>query len=531
MKTVRDTYDVAIIGAGPTGLALATQLGQAGLSVIVLEKRKAMYTSPRAIAYDPETLRLFSRIGALTELRETLIENTPVQYVGRKGQTIMRIGQIQTAFGYSQIGTYYQPELEQSLINVIEPCDHIEVIRGAEVSDVVDLETKVSVQYSFGSGQHAQVQARFAVACDGGSSRIREKLGFQFAGFSFKERWVVIDVNNDNDTDRTIRFFCDPNRPAVTLPVSNNRRRWEFLVMPGDDDDDLVTEATARRLMEGLGGSPDTKIERCLIYTFHSRFAERFQAGRVFLAGDAAHVMPPFAGQGLNSGMRDAANLAWKLIAVCKGQANVALLDSYETERRKSVEEMTKLAVLLGRVIMPTRPITARFRDAALAVLSKFAFWRRLTEEGKLLPPPTIAPSPLVQDGKSKQVGNMLPQPVVTGPDGEQSLDHYLGAGFALIGMGCDPRRVLHPDDLQALSAVDTRLVSVGLPGGLQDSSGTLSDWAGRKTCLLLVRPDRFVAGVLDPQPAAPQLDWFCQKYRLRNLAPVTTSAQERKTA
>ena len=523
--------DVAIVGAGPTGLALAALLGRSGLSVVVLEKREEMFTVPRAIAYDPETLRLFDTIGALDELRETLIENTTVEYTGRNGQPIMRINEISSPFGYSQIGTYYQPELEQSLINVVEGCRNIRLIRGAEVGDVCDLQTRVSVHYRLSNTDHRQLHARFVVACDGGASRIRESLGIQFAGFSFKERWVVIDVGNDDNHDRKIRFFCDPRRPAVTLPVSKNRRRWEFLVMPGDDDEQLVSEASVRKLMEGLGGSPDTHIERCLIYTFHSRFADRFQSGRIFLAGDAAHVMPPFAGQGLNSGMRDAANLAWKLIAVCQGRAAPALLDSFEAERRKSVEQMTRLAVLLGRGIMPTRPLSARFRDLTLAVLSRFGFWRRLTEEGKLLPPPTIAPSPLLQDKKKGPVGRMLPQPVVEGPDGAHRLDRYLGPGFSLIGLGCDPQRVLHPEDVDVLGMVDANLVTVGIPGGLNDPDRALQDWAGKAPCLLLVRPDRFVAGVLTPGAATPQLGWFRSKYHLRTPAPAAAVTLERKTA
>lgn len=486
---------------------------------------------PRAIAYDPETLRLFESIGALDELRETLIENTTVEYSGRNGQPIMRIGEIESPFGYSQIGTYYQPDLEQSLINVVDACDSVTVMRGAEVGDVCDLQTKVTVHYRLASSGPMQLRARFVVACDGGASRVRETLGIPFAGFSFKERWVVIDVRNDDNHDRKIRFFCDPKRPAVTLPVSKNRRRWEFLVMPGDDDQQLVSEGSVRELMEGLGGSPDTEIERRLIYTFHSRFAERFQSGRVFLAGDAAHVMPPFAGQGLNSGMRDAANLAWKLIAVCKGKAAPALLDSFETERRKSVMEMTRLAVMLGRGIMPTRPFRARLRDMTLMLLDRFSFWRRLTEQGKLLPPPTIAPSPLLQDRKGKPVGRMLPQPLVDGPEGPLRLDRYLGAGFSVIGLGCDPKQVLHSVDLEALAAVDATLVAIGIPGCLNDADGILQNWAGSRPCLLLVRPDRFVAGILAPNASAPQLDWFRTKYHLRHPAPTAVVAFERKTA
>jgi len=172
-----ETCDVAIVGAGPTGLALAALLGQAGVSVVVLEKREEMFTVPRAIAYDPETLRLFDRIGALDELRETLLENIGVEYTGCNGQPIMQIGENISPLGYSQIGTYYQPELEQSLINVVEACDHVTVLRGAEVGDVCDLQTKVMVHYRMASSGLRQLRARFVVACDGGSSRIRESLG------------------------------------------------------------------------------------------------------------------------------------------------------------------------------------------------------------------------------------------------------------------------------------------------------------------------------------------------------------------
>ena len=206
----------------------------------------------------------------------------------------------------------------------------------------------------------------------------------------------MIYVEGDDYPGCEIKFFCDPKRPAVTLPVSKNRRRWEFLVMPGDDESELASNQSARALMATYGAGNAETIERSLVYTFHARFADRFRKGRVILAGDSAHVMPPFAGQGLNSGMRDAANLAWKLAGVVSGKFCDGILNTYDPERRPHIEDMTRLTIKLGRSIMPTHPLRAWLRDRMMLTAWRFASTREKLNRGDMIPKPSIKGSSLV---------------------------------------------------------------------------------------------------------------------------------------
>jgi 3-(3-hydroxy-phenyl)propionate hydroxylase len=496
---------------------------------MVLERRTEPFTVPRAIAYDAETLRFLQKIGAYDELAPDLMLDTPVLYLGRTGQQIGKIIGATYRFGHSQLGTFHQPELEAVIAHAVARMPGVAVRRGVEVGDVIDHEGYVDVVTATDDGRRDILKARYVVACDGGSSRIRQRLGIKFAGFTFHERWVVVDLLKDFDPDRTIRFYCDPERPAVCLPVSHNRRRWEFLLMPGDDPEVIASETSVRALMERYGTSPDVVIERSVVYSFHSRFAQSFQRGRVFLAGDSAHVMPPFAGQGLNSGVRDAANLGWKLAAVCRGQAHPALLASYEVERRKSVEALTRLAVRLGTAIMPTDDRKARVRDRIMTTLWRFGPWRNFMEAGRLVPDPMIDPSNLLPDDKQgaagvKVAGRMLVQPRLQTSEGEVLLDDLLGPGFATLGVGCDPRTALHPDDLALLAGLDASLVAVGTPDGSNDPDNVLATFVGETTCVLIVRPDRFIAQAVKVAPSEVQLGEFAELHYLHATPSLQTT-------
>ena len=222
--------DVAIIGAGPVGLMLGALLARRNIRTVIYERRQAPYSAPRAIAFDPETLRTFQAIDRYEALEHSLLLDVPVAYFSGGGDLLARITNTDERLGFSPRGTFYQPELEAAISDAIPQWPALSLQRGVEVSDVCDHGNRVELHLRRDDGSRGQVCARYVVACDGGASRTRERLGIRFAGSTFAEKWLVVDVEGDDYPDREIRFFCDPRRPVVTLPVSKGRRRWEFLL-------------------------------------------------------------------------------------------------------------------------------------------------------------------------------------------------------------------------------------------------------------------------------------------------------------
>ncbi|MEM6411968.1 MAG: bifunctional 3-(3-hydroxy-phenyl)propionate/3-hydroxycinnamic acid hydroxylase [Pseudomonadota bacterium] len=514
---LNNNADIAIIGAGPTGLMLANLLGLHGVKTTIFERRTEPFTEPRAIAFDPETLRLFQKIDCYDALSKTLQLDVPVHYLNANGKTLAYISDCPPAFGHSGRGTYYQPELENALQEGLNSRTAVELRRGIEVGEVRHNEEQVKLRLTSSVGETSEFTAGYVVDCSGGASRIRKQLGINFAGTTYREKWLVIDVEGDDYEGCEIKFFCDPKRPAVTLPVSNNRRRWEFLVMPGDDETELASEESARALMATYGAGNAERIERSLVYTFHARFADRFREGRVLLAGDAAHVMPPFAGQGLNSGMRDTANLAWKLAGIVQGTFEETILDTYEPERRPHVEDMTKLTIKLGQSIMPTSAVRAWFRDRMMLTAWRFPKTREKLNRGDMIPKPSIKGSSLVNWARGGNVGQMIDQPTIIMHGQPVKLDQLLGRGFSAIGLNCDVRNSLCEADCLLLKELDAAFVSISSSSiqqvdDLKGLFGNLETTNADKAILIL-RPDRFVIDAFVPSDRRQQLSWMKEPY------------------
>ncbi|MCD0449437.1 FAD-dependent monooxygenase [Actinocorallia sp. API 0066] len=333
-------YDVAVIGYGPTGVTAANLLGALGLRVAVIERDAEIFTRARAISTDEEVLRVWQRIGLADRLKLDMLGDLPLEFVDAKGEPFLCAHPVPRGHGHPPQMFIYQPALEEVLREGVERYPNVELLLERECLRVVQDEGGVELTLVHtGEDTVRRLRARYVIAADGGSSLTRAQLNIGYEGRTYEDRWVVIDTEmlEPWEGHDRLRFHCDPARPAVDCPTPLGHHRWEFPILHGEDEKELVTDAAIWRLLSRYGiTAANVKILRATVYSHHVRFADRFRVGRVFLAGDAAHAMPPWIGQGMAAGVRDAANLCWKLAAVLRGELPDSVLDSRPPRRARS---------------------------------------------------------------------------------------------------------------------------------------------------------------------------------------------------
>jgi 3-(3-hydroxy-phenyl)propionate hydroxylase len=530
--------DVAIIGAGPIGLMLANLLGTAGVDVVIIERNNGLVGLPRAIAYDAETLRLFAQVGLFDAIATGLIQGPEIVYFNARGKRLMDMNPPRSPFGHSPVGTFYQPHFERALLGGLERFASAQVLFGHTVTALAQDHNGVDIRIETPRGQRA-LHAQFVVGCDGGASMTRDAIGARLVGATYAERWLVVDALIDNHDVDKITFFCDPRRPTVQLPAVGSRVRFEFMQLPGENPDELASDHRIKEFLEPYIDFARVKIERRVVYTFHARVADAWRKGRVLLAGDAAHLMPPFAGQGMNGGMKDCANLAWKLAAVTAGKADADILDTYEVERARSVRTMVSLSRRLGAVIMPTNRALAALRDTVFAVLNLSNGFRAFVRRGGVLPPPRISKSALTGVGRDAVIGQMLPQPDVSLGGETRALDSFLSCHqWLVLGVGADPSGALSARDRAILDGLGATFVAVNAPSAdrsvlrLQCREQSFLDWATRhRLGGVLVRPDRFIAERLASHSDLRSLCPFANTARVGNRARYLRNGRITKEA
>ena len=476
-----DLFDVAIIGYGPAGATLANLLGQAGLSVLVLEKEAGIYPLPRAIHFDGEVMRIFQSAG-LREAVEAISRPglKGMHFVNAEGETLMiRDGTAaQGPHGCASNHYFHQPELERVLRGGAARFANVEVRLRHEVTQIVEAADHVRLAaVDLQDGSTSQVQARYVVGCDGARSLVRKVLGSPMKDLGLRQPWLVFDVALKDTApalpDHTVQF-CDPVRPMTWCNVTGKRRRFEIMLMPGDDPATLVRPETLWQLVSRWLTPEHADIERATIYTFQSVIAEGWRKGRLMLAGDSAHQMPPFLGQGMCSAMRDVSNLAWKLEAVLRGRAGEALLDTYESERAPHVHAFIELAVKLGDIIQTTDPREARERDARFKAGQPEIFE---------FPSPRLGPG--VLHGDAAPVGQPFPQPALA--DG-RLLDAHIGNRFAVIGRAAVVDGV--SDETRKLWQQSDAVV-------MATREPVLLEWLDSHDVeAIILRPDRYILGL-----------------------------------
>lgn len=545
-STLELTTDVAIVGAGPVGLMIANYLGQCGVNVTLVEKLDTLIDYPRAIGLDDESLRTFQAVGLADEV---LPHTTPwhaMRFLTPKGRCFADIQPKTDEFGWSRRNAFIQPLADRVLFDGLQRFSNVKVLFSRELSSFEQSDSAVVLNLKDQHGRSERLNARYLIGCDGGNSLVRRSLDISFEGKTAPNQWIVVDIANDPLATPHVYLCCDPVRPYVSAALPHGVRRFEFMVMPGETETELSKPENLRKLLSKVLPNPDhIELIRSRVYTHNARLAGRFRQGRVLLAGDAAHIMPVWQGQGYNSGMRDASNLAWKLALVIKGLAADNLLDSYEEERRDHAKAMINLSVLAGHVLAPPKRWQGTLRDGVSWLLNYLPPVKRYFVEMRFKPMPQYTRGALiVPSEKGSPVGKMFIQPkVLTDAGTTVLLDEVIGENFAIIAWGCDPTWGLSATQIAQWKALGTRFIQV-LPDvqlrvpsdagpdviRVGDSSGRLKEWFALGTSsIALVRPDRFLAGLAIPQTVGQACDELARA--LKTLPHTSANAVVSKVA
>lgn len=492
-------YDVAIIGCGPVGALAANLLGKQGLNVVVLEKEANPYPLPRAVHLDHEMVRLFQAVDLHDTILPYMRDTDGHLHIGADHGVIRYMGTVgkPRPFGWSNDYFFYQPELEDLLRDALARFDNVSLQLGTEFLSLKQHNGSVTLTV-MKQGVESTIDARWVIACDGSRSQVRKQLGVKLDDLQFEEPWLVVDAEvngpiqfpdisglpDDANIQQLSVMMCDPNRPATIVPGRGNHRRWELMLLPGEDDAEMMQTSKVAELIGPYVQGVDHTIVRAATYRFHGLVAEQWQAGNVFLAGDAAHQTPPFFGQGMCHGFRDVANLAWKMVLVASGQSDESLLATYQPERDPHVRAVISAAVGAGRYICMLDKDAAAHRDADIR--EKVKRNELPTTAADLIPPVSTG---IIAAGTAK-AGARFIQPRITLDGAERLLDDVAPGQWRLL---------VNSSELATQAgaqATDLQAVTVNVIDISKFASAALNQWLtdAQADCVLL-RPDFYVYG------------------------------------
>jgi 3-(3-hydroxy-phenyl)propionate hydroxylase len=489
---------VVVAGMGPVGALLAALLGSRGVPTVVVEPQDQPYPRPRAAVLEIEAIRALAVLPGMPPIEAWATPLARNGVVDRDHRPLFMLEQTARAHGHPQIVRIDQPALEAALRSAAVQTGCVQILAGRSVRGVEQHDDRVTALLDDGR----RVTAQWLVGCDGRTSTVRTAAGIDFPGETYEQPWLVVDaavragadtgpgVGGAVDGGASIAFVLDPARPYVAMS-QRDRWRWEWMLLPGEDPQAMVADESVRSLIGDWVKPTDVDVERAAVFTFYARMADRWRAGRVLLAGDAAHVMPPFAGLGLGMGMRDVLALAWRLADVVDGDGDPGLLDGYERERRPDVETSTALARRIGRLVQTRSRATMGLSRGLLRTLGALpGLSARLGS--KPLPARRLTRGVA---GTLPDAGHVLPNPRVSVQGGPPvRLDEVLGYRWACLGHGCDPRTVATgiPRDAVLLAVGHPDAAPGCLP--IDDLDGLLK---GRPGSVTVARPDRFLHGTL----------------------------------
>lgn len=514
------SFDVAIVGFGPVGAALAALLGRRGRRVAVFDKSETVYPLPRAFALDHEAMRTFQEIGIADLLAPHTMRYRPTLYQGQDGEPIQHfdMGPAPWPLAWAPSYTFNQPALEATLRAAVQAMPNVQVQLGSEVTGLREAEGGAVLVVAGRDGVPQELHARYVVACDGGTSPTRKRLGLQLRSLEFDEPWIVVDMRIAESKlaqlPATNIQYCNPARPCTYVVGPGNHRRWEFLLLPHEAEQREMPQDAIWQLLAPWVAPGEASIWRAATYRFHAVVLEQWRRGPVLLAGDSAHQMPPFLAQGMCQGLRDASNLAWKLDWVLTGRAPDSLLDSYGGERGPQVQEVTATVKRLGQIICERDPAKAAERDRQLRALQGGQVRMQLRQS--LLPGIHHG----LIDSDTLPAGTPFPQPVVRAQADAPArmLDDLLPNGFLLV-LPDAPTAGQLEQWANALASLHAEVIHLGGAAqshgvqGFAEQDGVLAGWFAQHGCAAaLVRPDHIVFGAAEsPAQIAALLARACK--------------------
>ncbi len=526
-----DSFDVVIVGAGPVGLTLANILGLHGVRTLVIEERERLIDYPRGVGLDDESLRAFQSIGVVDRVLPHTVPNQILRFYDGKRRLLAEMAPANPLYGWPRRNGFVQPMVDAELLRGLERFEHVTVRWATQMATCTQDADGVTVEFEGAE----PIRARYVVGCDGGRSATRRLMGVSFEGTTSATRWLVIDVATDPLGHPNSEVGADPARPYACISIAHGIRRFEFMIHAHETDEQVEQPEFIARMLKPFVPHPDrVDVIRHRVYTHHSRIAGSFRKDRMLLAGDAAHLMPVWQGQGYNSGIRDAFNLGWKLAAVINGHAGAALLDTYDIERRKHARAMIDLSTLVGRVISPTSPRIAAIRDTVIRAAAVVPTLKRYILEMRFKPMPRYDQGAVVHlhpPTDTAPAGTLFIQPHVDTRDAKNVLlDEVLGTGFAILSWNNNPRKLLGDEafamwrnmgatfvaarpitQLDWTGHDDPEVVIVG------DRTGALKAWFdGHAESILFLRPDRCIAAAGIAQLAPELSDKLAQVLHLQ---------------
>jgi resorcinol 4-hydroxylase (NADPH) len=494
--------DVAIVGGGPVGTLLAILLGQRGKRVTLVERWSQAYGRPRAVTYDHEIARILATLGIDSENDPAIAFHDELYYWRNPaGENIQIVDwQSRSASGWRVRYWFNQPDLEVRLTDIVDTMPGVTQVRGwegvalAQDAEGVDLTIRRNVQEVGEDGESRVLRAKYVVGADGANSFVRQALGIENEDRGYFFDWLILDViPKEEYTAQPAQWqLCDPKRPTTIVPGGPGRRRWEFMVLPGESIEEMQTPERAWALLEPWGMTPENaELERSAVYRFQARWAKVWNRGRCAIAGDAAHLMPPFAGEGMCAGLRDAFALGWRLNAMLEGKLPDAVLDSYTTERLEHAKHYIQFSQELGKIICIADESQAAERDLKMKA-------DLVARNNTAVPTDVCQLGPGAWSAESAHAGELSVQGVVEANGRRDRFDQAVGHGWFVIGLNADPAAVLASEQLEQLALLHGRTARIGLHDPACDAvdiEGTYTRWlASIDAKYVILRPDFYVA-------------------------------------